>query len=258
MDADDGRDEGYRVEVAVTRYCASPMAAIDALAAALNFDLGLAQPEPPAAAIEDLTDRLVDAIRSFRLHGLERTRAVLNGGQALTEIRSALPHGDFGPYCETHGLGLRTAQRWMQLAESGLSAEDVQARGGIRKALKSLALSQAKGQVENAQNDAQEAQSVVVASAADLEATDKPEKGEDTGKSDTRVAFPLDSRESRNDGMRRCAQCKNTARRGAALCRPCEDEIESGGSTRIGSLIRENRKLRKSIAGLKWQLANRP
>ena len=138
-----------RVEVAATRYCATPRVAIDALVASLNLsdnngelkDLTSHASDVPALEIEELTDRVADAILLYRQHGLQRTKAALDGGAALVELRATLRHGDFGPHCLRLGLGDRTAQRWMQLAQSGLSAEEIQARGGIKKTLNSLSVS---------------------------------------------------------------------------------------------------------------------
>ena len=89
----------------------------------------------PGADIEGLTDRLADAIALYRKHGLERIRAALEGGAALAELKDALRHGDFGPHVERLGLGERTVRRWMQLAESGWSAEEIQGLGGIKAAV---------------------------------------------------------------------------------------------------------------------------
>ena len=90
---------------------------------------------PPGADIEGLTDRLADAIALYRKHGLERIKAALEGGAALAELKDALRHGDFGPHVERLGLGERTARRWMQLAESGWTAEEIQGLGGIKAAV---------------------------------------------------------------------------------------------------------------------------
>ena len=270
-------------EVAVTRYCSTPMAAIDALVAAMGFDLGGAEVE--LAGIEDLTDRLVDALKAFERHGLARTTAALEAGSALTEIRGILRHGEFGHYCQTHGLEERTAQRWMRLAASGLSAEEIQERGGIRKALQSIS-SPSQPPAENVQESAQEPQGAVsdapeeesdtggpeMPHAGDSEgaeakplilwtdadweayrAANRPQgvgvgpEAKDSAKPDTCVAF---------GSPRRCLMCKNKARRGGDMCRPCEYRAEADSSTRIGRLLRENRRLRKSISGLRWQLVN--
>ena len=88
--------------------------------------------------IELLTSELVEARAAFQSHGLERTRAALRGGAALAQLKDRLPHGSFTTHIETHGYTPRTAQRWMQLHESGLSAEEIQELGGIGKAIKSL------------------------------------------------------------------------------------------------------------------------
>ncbi len=127
---------GVAVSTALTRYCRTPLAAIDALVDSLA---SAEDDEALTTSIEDLTDRLADAILSYRQHGLERTRAALAGGEALVELRRVLRHGDFGPHVERMRMNERTARRWMQLAQLGITAEEVQERGGIRAAIKALA-----------------------------------------------------------------------------------------------------------------------
>ena len=96
----------------------------------------------PRPDIELLTDELVEAQAAFKTHGIERTRAALRGGAALARLKTLLPHGGFTVHVETHGYTARTAQRWMHLNELALrlelTAEDIQERGGIGKALKTL------------------------------------------------------------------------------------------------------------------------
>lgn len=87
---------------------------------------------------EDYIVLIIEAVRDHRAHGLRKVRAAIEGGNALAALRRKLRHGDFGPAVQRLGLGERTARRWMQVAASGLSAEEVQERGGIRRALAGL------------------------------------------------------------------------------------------------------------------------
>ena len=88
--------------------------------------------------IETITGELVEAREAFQSHGLERTRAALRGGAALVDLKAVLPHGDFTAHIIAHGYKPKTAQNWMRLHASALSAEEIQERGGIRKTLDSL------------------------------------------------------------------------------------------------------------------------
>lgn len=88
--------------------------------------------------LESWTGRLVEALAAWKSHGLERTRAALAAGAALVEVQRIIGHGRFGDYLATHGVKYRTGRRWMDLYQAGLSAEEVQEKGGIRKAMASL------------------------------------------------------------------------------------------------------------------------
>ena len=63
-------------------------------------------------------------------------QSALDGGHALTLAKSRINHGDCLPWLKrTKRMGQRRAQRWMKLASTGLSAEEVAERGGIVKAV---------------------------------------------------------------------------------------------------------------------------
>ena len=257
-----------KFSVALTGYCETPWHALQVLVESLDAknpqsqDLGQAlEPEASSGAgIEDLTDQLVDAMARWKSHGLERTRAALAAGAVLVEVQAVLGHGHFGEYLETHGLKYRTVRNWMDLHQVGLSAEEVQELGGIKKALASL-------------SRPPDAKSATGADLADYEdpvpgkphvemdsGTDLPEVPDDGHDPSEQTAFVEDSAPrlqlaaGPSKGTRHCELCKNTPRRGADLCRPCEVRTAVGADSRLGRLIKENARLRKSVKGLKWQL----
>ena len=74
-------------------------------------------------------------LRDYRLHDKRRIDAALHGGKYLLQAeKSAVQHGDFAALLERAELHERTAQRWMQLARAGWTAQDRQDVGGINVA----------------------------------------------------------------------------------------------------------------------------
>ncbi len=88
--------------------------------------------------LEDLDMKLLAEVERYQAGRMESYRAALEGGRLLIQARETLPHGEFGPFCQRAGLNRRTAQRWMQLAHAGLSAEGIAKLGGLRRAEESL------------------------------------------------------------------------------------------------------------------------
>ena len=86
--------------------------------------------------LEDLIDEVDDCDGRYERNRLDMIPSALDGGHALTLAKSRLNHGDWLPWLKrTKRMGQRRAQRWMKLASTGLSAEEVAERGGIVKAV---------------------------------------------------------------------------------------------------------------------------
>ena len=86
--------------------------------------------------LEDLIDEVDDCDGRYERDRLGMIQSALDGGHALTLAKSRLNHGDWLPWLKrTKRMGQRRAQRWMKLASTGLSAEEMAERGGIVKAV---------------------------------------------------------------------------------------------------------------------------
>ncbi len=91
-----------------------------------------------------IADRKLDAlareIRSAntlsRTHAIAFYRCAIKAGNAAIEAKKRIPHGQFTEWLEAScEVSVETARRWMRLADTGLEAEEVVARGGIRALL---------------------------------------------------------------------------------------------------------------------------
>lgn len=99
--------------------------------------------EGPAPTLErsrdlaSLARKIRAADRSMRGNALAFYRRAIQGGEAAIEAKALLRRGEFGPWLEsTCEVSPRHARRWMTLARSGVSPEQVLAGGGIRALLK--------------------------------------------------------------------------------------------------------------------------
>ena len=60
-------------------------------------------------------------------------RVCIDAGNAALEAKKRIPHGQFTAWLEAScEVSVRSARRWMRLAETGLTAEEVAEQGGIR------------------------------------------------------------------------------------------------------------------------------
>ena len=235
------------------------------------------EPEDEGNDLESLTGRLVEALERFRAHGLERIRAALAAGEALTEVKDQLGHGHFGEYLDAHKLKSSTANRWMALWNSGLSAEAVEGMGGIKKASEQL----------RRRRNAEEPDVGKLPTVGNFPVADHVSASRECPACGTEYFGPL-----RQDGdlcigcdgevavmkhvfqgdaqspvegaalrpprgLHECMTCRNTARRGSEFCRPCEYATAADlgeDAPMVTTLIRENHRLRKALKGLKYQL----
>lgn len=83
-------------------------------------------------------DRLTGLAERTRRHWREHTRtrhasiaAFIKMGALLAEADGEVERDEWLPYLERAGIPQRTAQRAIRLFRSGLSADEVAARGGI-------------------------------------------------------------------------------------------------------------------------------
>jgi len=80
-----------------------------------------------------------DARRLGRARSLEAAKVHLDCGSMLVEAKAECRHGEWLPFLRQAGIPERSAQRRMQVARSGMSAEDIVRKGGLKGAEASLA-----------------------------------------------------------------------------------------------------------------------
>ena len=97
-----------------------------------------------AGRIRDAQDRATAA-------SVEAAEQSLKAGRLLIEAKAECRHGEWGPFLEAAGMHERRARRLMQLARSGLKSDTVSDLGGIREALRLLALLDAEGSTSDPQ-----------------------------------------------------------------------------------------------------------
>ena len=81
--------------------------------------------------IEELQGQIIDRVGNYNRHRQYAIAEALEAGRMLNEARAILPHGEWTPFVESVGLKMRTARRWMVVAESGLQIGQVAAFGGL-------------------------------------------------------------------------------------------------------------------------------
>ena len=96
--------------------------------------------------LADLAERAGEAARASTALARRSTDAKLEAGALLIEARAESRRGQWKPVLARAGIDERTARRWMQAARSGLSAEDIDARGGVRAVLRTLADERREGE----------------------------------------------------------------------------------------------------------------
>ena len=82
---------------------------------------------------------LHEAVERHREGRLTAIEAAIVGGHALNELRRRAAHGDWEQWVSDVGLNRATAHRWRQLADTGLSAQEVIDQGGMRAVLRAAA-----------------------------------------------------------------------------------------------------------------------
>lgn len=93
------------------------------------------QPSDIAPDLEELLPDIQQCVTRYQAGRLESITAAVEGGQLLNLARRQLLHGDWLPYLEKVGLNRMTANRWMRLADLGLTPEEILERGGLRAVL---------------------------------------------------------------------------------------------------------------------------
>lgn len=87
----------------------------------------------------DLAEEAGAAWRRYERSSREAVESYLEAGRLLTEGKAACRHGSWLAFLDRAGIVARTAQRAMQLHAANLTPDDVEAHGGIRASLESLA-----------------------------------------------------------------------------------------------------------------------
>jgi len=82
-----------------------------------------------------LVTELAAAIERYRAGQRSMIDGYLAAGELLAEAKATVKHGQWLPWLGAQGVKPRQAQRMMQLAASGLTAEEIARAGGIRAAL---------------------------------------------------------------------------------------------------------------------------
>lgn len=93
---------------------------------------------PLSNRLADLAERAGNAFRRGGAKSIEAATEYLESGKLLAEAKDECGHGLWLPFLERAGVAARTAQRLMQLAKSGMTAETL-AQLGLRAAAASLA-----------------------------------------------------------------------------------------------------------------------
>ena len=93
--------------------------------------------DPPQAVAEAPARSLAyaranEAHSRYILADADRTDAAIEGGAALSELKEAVPHGDFGGVLDELGINRRTARDWMRLHRFGIKTATVAVLGGLR------------------------------------------------------------------------------------------------------------------------------
>ena len=85
-----------------------------------------------------LAAKVKDSLAASAAAERSSIEAALEAGKALCEAKDACKHGGWLPFLEEAGVQERKAQRYMQLARSGLKSDTVSDLGGIKATLKWL------------------------------------------------------------------------------------------------------------------------
>ena len=98
------------------------------------------------ADLETNLDTLARAIEKDHAGQRTRVEAALEGGAALLELKAQTQHGDFLPMVQKVGCSPRKSQRWMALAETGYTVDEIKAFGGVGKAIEQYGHQQQLGE----------------------------------------------------------------------------------------------------------------
>jgi len=89
--------------------------------------------------LADLAERIREAQADIRNAEEAAASRALEAGRLLCQAKAECRHGDWLPFLGRAGMAERQAQRFMQLARSGLKSDTVSDLGGIKAALSYLA-----------------------------------------------------------------------------------------------------------------------
>ena len=87
---------------------------------------------------ESLDSQILSGIADYRFHNAARLEAAITVGGLLLEMRTALKHGEFGPYVAGLDIEERTARNWIAVARTGFKSETVSDLGGLKAILAAL------------------------------------------------------------------------------------------------------------------------
>ena len=73
-----------------------------------------------------------EAVGRFVISRRASIQAAIDGGRALIALRATVQFGDWSRLIVESGQSVRSARRWVRLAQLGLSSQQVLDRGGIR------------------------------------------------------------------------------------------------------------------------------
>ena len=90
--------------------------------------------------IETLLGKTIDAVNRANNGERDLIEGALDAGEYLNLAKARLHHGDWLPWLDKCAVDTRTAQRYMELAKSGMKYDTVSYLGGIIPALRQLRL----------------------------------------------------------------------------------------------------------------------
>ena len=84
-------------------------------------------------ALMHLAEQLRYTIGQMNVSRKKTCEQMIDAGRMLVEAKGRSLHGQFTPWLIENGFVSRSANRWMTLFKTGLTAQEVMARGGARE-----------------------------------------------------------------------------------------------------------------------------
>ena len=95
--------------------------------------------------IEDLTLKMHDVMKRFSVSRAATIANAIEGGHILNHAKAHLRDGEYTVWVKSVGMSATNAWNWRTIAETGLSVEEIIAKGGMSKVRRTSAKSTADG-----------------------------------------------------------------------------------------------------------------